>query len=295
MKSFKDYLYSMGLREDVGSNIVPDELLEKLITFGSQAYPKFGNVVIMAGGAGSGKGFTLTNLLGIEGKVFDVDKLKVMALKAPHIIKKIKSTTGIDISSFDLKKPDNVVRLHHLLDGLVNKNERPAFIDIMTRAPERKPNLIFDVTLKDINKLRDISNTVIDLGYNKENIHIVWVLNELDVALKQNKERARVLPDDILIQTHEGVSITMHKFLKDASLLRKFMDGDFYISFNKVGVDTDINRSDFGGGFVDKSFYIKIKKTNQDPLSLDDLSKTIIGDKDVLTKIRSYTPKIQSW
>ena len=34
-----------------------DVLIEKLITFGGKAYPKFGNVVIMAGGAGSGKGF----------------------------------------------------------------------------------------------------------------------------------------------------------------------------------------------------------------------------------------------
>jgi len=31
-------------------------LLEKLITFGGKAYPKFGNVVILAGGGGSGKG-----------------------------------------------------------------------------------------------------------------------------------------------------------------------------------------------------------------------------------------------
>ena len=34
-------------------------LQEKLITFGKKAYPKFGNVVILAGGAGSGKGFQL--------------------------------------------------------------------------------------------------------------------------------------------------------------------------------------------------------------------------------------------
>jgi hypothetical protein len=67
-----------------------DILLEKLITFGGQAYPNFGNVVIMAGGAGSGKGFVKDNLVGMEGFVFDVDELKTLAAKTPMIIKKIK-------------------------------------------------------------------------------------------------------------------------------------------------------------------------------------------------------------
>lgn len=43
MKSFKDFT----------------SLDEALITFGGKAYPKFGQVVILAGGAGSGKGFTV--------------------------------------------------------------------------------------------------------------------------------------------------------------------------------------------------------------------------------------------
>ena len=33
------------------------QLQEALITFGGKPYPKFGNIVILAGGAGSGKGF----------------------------------------------------------------------------------------------------------------------------------------------------------------------------------------------------------------------------------------------
>ena len=48
-----------------------EELVEKLITFGNRAYPKFGTVVIMAGGAGSGKGFVKERLLGVEGFTFD--------------------------------------------------------------------------------------------------------------------------------------------------------------------------------------------------------------------------------
>ncbi len=39
------------------------ELSEALITFAGQAYPKFGNVIILAGGAGSGKGFIKDKLI----------------------------------------------------------------------------------------------------------------------------------------------------------------------------------------------------------------------------------------
>ena len=38
------------------SESINNELNEKLITFGGKAYPKFGNVVLLAGGAGSGLG-----------------------------------------------------------------------------------------------------------------------------------------------------------------------------------------------------------------------------------------------
>lgn len=328
MKSFKEFT-NVDLPERVvalDESADQIELLEKLMTFGGRVYPKFGNIVILAGGAGSGKGFTLANLIGIEGKVFDVDKLKSLAMKSKNISNRIKKEQGIDVSTFDLKNPDNVARLHNILDGEYNipdRNQRQTFMDVMSRPSERKPNMIFDVTLKSVKKLRDISTAVQDLGYKKENIHIVWVLNELEIALNQNKKRSRVVPEDILIQTHEGVSITMHRFLADADMLRKYMDGDFYISFNKVGVDTGVEKSAVsttdkfkgtisskgkitpsskfggeitGGGFyVDKANYIKIKSVGKSPMSLGELGKRIVGDKDVLTRIRHYTPDIQSW
>jgi hypothetical protein len=70
MQSFNSFL-----KEEAYLAEESQELLEKLITFGGQAYPKFGNIIIMAGGAGSGKGFVLGTLVGAEGKVFDVDEL----------------------------------------------------------------------------------------------------------------------------------------------------------------------------------------------------------------------------
>lgn len=59
MKSFKEFM-----------------LDEKLMIFGKKAYPQFNNVLILAGGAASGKGFVTQKLIGMEGVVLDVDRVK---------------------------------------------------------------------------------------------------------------------------------------------------------------------------------------------------------------------------
>ncbi len=74
MDTFKQF------SEKLLNHEVEGQIDEALITFGGKAYPKFGQVVILAGGAGSGKGFVNSNLLGIDGKVFDVDALNGLAI-----------------------------------------------------------------------------------------------------------------------------------------------------------------------------------------------------------------------
>ena len=92
MKKFNHFITEQELMQNTA-----EDLMEKLITFGGKAYPKFGNIVIMAGGAGSGKGFVLNKLVGVEGKVFDVDELKRLASKTPAIKKRVKKELGVDI------------------------------------------------------------------------------------------------------------------------------------------------------------------------------------------------------
>jgi hypothetical protein len=96
-------------------------LLETLITFGGKAYPKFGNIVILAGGAGSGKGFIKDNLVGLEGMVFDVDHLKLMAGKSEKIRKKVMDEFGVDIAeiSKNLRDPKNVSKLHEIIGDIL--------------------------------------------------------------------------------------------------------------------------------------------------------------------------------
>jgi len=292
MRGFSNYLTEALVEEYLSEQY--DILLEKLITFGGQAYPKFGNIVIMAGGAGSGKGFILSKLVGIEGKTFDVDQLKGAAAKAPAIQARIKSELGLDIEKIgsDLKKPENVAKMHQIVGDyldLDNRVKKSLYRGILLAHPDRKPNLVFDVTLKDLRKLETISRQAQNLGYAKENIHIVWVVNDIEVAKSQNLRRSRTVPTEILVNTHRGASQTMLDIVSMGKTLKKYMDGDIVFAFNKVGVDSTISKSGKGGMYVKDANYFYVKRKNKEVTPADKLDKTL------RMKIKSYVPANSEW
>ena len=65
MKAFKEFLEERAL--NIGDKSV--------------SYPKFGNILILAGDAGAGKGCASTRMIAFEGKRFDVDTIKTDLLK----------------------------------------------------------------------------------------------------------------------------------------------------------------------------------------------------------------------
>ena len=250
---------------------------------------------ILANGAvahNSGKGFQIDKLLGIQGKTFDVDALKKLASKAPNFAARVKKETGVELKGLDLRQPENVAKIHELLAdvyGITKKHQATAFASIVAAPADRKPNLIFDVTLKDMAKLASISRNVSQLGYNKQNVHIVWVVNDVGVAMQQNQQRDRVVPKEILMTTHEGAALTMRKILNMGDQLTEYMDGAIYISFNKVGVDTDLAKSDRGGSYLKDANYIRVKSPGQPQTSTDKLEAS------VYQKIQQYVPKTDTW
>jgi predicted kinase len=267
------------------------DLTEALITFAGQAYPKFGNVVILAGGAGSGKGFVKNKLIGMEGFNFDVDELKSLSMRTPKLVQKIKDEFGVDPSKLDLKNPIDVAKLHEIIGNELNLDDRrkkAIFTSILTADPSRKPNLIFDVTLKDLRKLQNLSNDVKKLGYDNEKIHIVWIINDIEVAKKQNIERPRQVPVEILVNTHRGASMTMHDIINMGNDLKKYMDGDIVFAFNKVKIDSEIATSDKGGMYIKNAKYFYVKRAGQPP-NVEKLAR------DVREKIALYVPPSVSW
>lgn len=295
MKSFKEITENIQILDEV------------LIVLGKKAYPKFGQVVIMAGGAGSGKGFVKSKLLGVEGWDFDVDAIKKLAISAKGITKKIKDELGFDLAKLRgpdaLKNPDNVAKMHDIVGiqlKLDKKKQKTLFTSILTADPDRKPNLIFDVTLRDLQKFADISRNVQELGYEKDAIHIVWVVNDIEVAVDQNAKRARVVPTEILMNTHRGVSQTMADIVALGKTLKKYMDGAIVFAFNKFKVDSDLvasgrpgkdlaGKKTKGGSYIKKSNYFFIKKPGQPVMPMKNI------DKDIKLKIKSYVPKNVDW
>jgi|SRR5687768_1796726 len=264
-------------------------LSEALIVLTKDKLAEFGNVVIMAGGAGTGKGFVVKNLLQIRGKILDVDALKTAALKSKKIQGIVKTELGLDLSEFDSRNPEDVRKLHQILSvelKLNNKQQQALFSSIITAAPDRKPNLIFDVTLKDMYKLYNITDAVKQLGYSPENIHIVYVVNDIEVAKAQNKTRDRVVPEEILLSTTLGSATTMKIILDMGKELQKHMDGAIVVSFNQVGVDTKSVKTDDKHKYVEYANYVFVKHQGKPQISSKELSQ------EVIQKLSKYIPDV---
>lgn len=290
MQSFNSFLHE----EILYASQEAEALLEKLITFGGRAYPNYGHIVLMAGGAGSGKGFVLSNLVGLEGKVFDVDELKTLASKTPAIKRRVATELGVDIEdlSKNLKDPKNVEKLHDIMGNFLQidqRKERAFYRGVLAAPEDRKPNIIFDMTLKSLDKLEKIAKDAAKLGYDKKNIHIVWVVNDIEVAQAQNAKRSRTVPSEILINTHRGAANTMGDIINMGTKLKRYMDGDIVFAFNKVGIDAKLVKSGKGGSYVKDANYFYVKRSGKNPLSIEKL------DKSIRQKIKAYVPKNVEW
>jgi len=184
-------------------------LTEKQIILGKGA--RYGQIVFLAGGAGSGKGFAINHFIeGSKFKVRDVDEWKKAFLKIAALKNKYPK-----LRRLDLRNPDDVYKLHMFVK---EKGIKDKSLDLMLTQAKigRLPNIIFDVTMKDKSDITDVLPQLLAVGYNPRDIHIVWVLTNYHIAVHQNKDpkRGRVVPDSIMLKTHEGAAKTMWSFIK---------------------------------------------------------------------------------
>lgn len=181
---------------------------KKILQFSGGA--RFGQVVFLAGGAGSGKGVSQSYLDIKDFKVFDVDELKKQFLK-------LAAATGKhpEIRGLDLRRADDVGKLHAYIKKLgIIDAKLDAFFNSIKNGRGNLPNILFDETLKDLDNLNTVLPRLLELGYKPENINIVWILADYAVAVTRNKTRDRVVPDDILLKTHEGAATTMYDIIR---------------------------------------------------------------------------------
>jgi len=248
MKSFNSYITEHKvLAEQV------EELIEKLIIVGGGK--SYGQIIFLAGGAGSGKGFAISNFLeGNKFKVRDVDEWKKLTMKMSkhgkisvadilkkhgrnitdknkELIDKEMTKKNVTLDQLDLKNPQHVYLLHILVDALKIKDKTLENMMKTSKDKARKgilDNIIFDITAKNFKAIEGVAPKLVDIGYDPKNIHIIWILTDYEVAVRQNATRDRVVPADILLQTHEGAALTMSKITRN-SYKPAGTDGGIYV------------------------------------------------------------------
>jgi len=211
---------------------------EKLITFPGG---NNGQIVFMAGGAASGKGFAIENFIDSRSfMVRDVDEYKVALLKMartlgvdseiPEEVIQLtigekwateKDLAGIErLSDLKLSNSKHVSLLHaYVKDRQLEEKDLVRITDDMRK--ENLPNILFDVTLKSIKDITTpvgglgmgLIDVLIERGYKPENIHLIWVLTNFDMALKNNRKRERRVDIEILKGNHIGAATTVTKMI----------------------------------------------------------------------------------
>jgi hypothetical protein len=193
------------------------------------------------------------------------------------------------MGQLDLKTPTHVYILHVLIRATDVKNKT---LDLMLTGAEKGqlPNLIFDSTFKEVEDMTSVLPKLFDAGYQPKDIHVSWVLTNYQIAIKNNKSRARVVPEDILLATHAGAAQTVYNLVTTA--MPPSVQGGIYVILNNPEntifiVDPKTNKAykDKKGNPVIKDFkYLTLKEPGKPA------KKELDVKKQLLTWIKDNVP-----
>jgi dephospho-CoA kinase len=218
-----NYISEAFLNEQIMNEAV-DLLYEKLVVFGGGA--KYGQIVFMSGGAGSGKGFASKAFMESEKfKIRDVDEWK----KAYLELAKLKDINP-ELKNLNLKNGDDVFALHMFVK---NRKTKDKTLDMLLNdvKADRLPNIIFDITGKEMSDFEEVIPRLIETGYDAKNIHVAWVLTDFKVAYTANLTRSRVVPGSVFLDTHQGAAKTMQSLI-DRKKMPEGANGRFVVIMN---------------------------------------------------------------
>ena len=251
-------------------------LEEKLILYGQGK--RYGQIVFLAGGAGSGKGFAISNFMEKEKfKIRDVDEWKKAFMK-------LADTKGThpELKGLQLRNPKDVYKLHMFVKeiGIKDKSLELLLRDANTN---RLPNIMFDITMKDANDITDVLPKLIEAGYDSKNIHLTWVLTNYAVAIVNNRNRERVVPEDIMLLSHEGAAKSMYNVIKGK--IPKGLNGGVRVILNNrentipyVDPETKKMVKTKQGDILVKDFtYLTFKKEGKTVAPESDIKKQLMG------------------
>ena len=251
-------------------------LEEKLILYNQGK--RYGQIVFLAGGAGSGKGFAIRNFMEKEKfKVRDVDEWKRAFMEIADTTKKYPEIKGLN-----LKNSKDVIKLHQFVK---DKGIKEKSLDLLLRDVNARhaPNVIFDITMKDTSNIDAVIPKLLEVGYDPKNIHLTWVLTNYAVAILNNRNRERVVADDIMLLSHEGAAASMYEVIKGK--LPRGLNGSVRVILNNIEntikwIDPDTKKPMLTkqGNIKVKDFtYLTLKKAGKSIGPEMDVKRQILG------------------
>ena len=260
------------------SKFLAEQYLEEKLIMYNQG-KRYGQIVFLAGGAGSGKGFAIANFMEKEKfKIRDVDEWK-------KGFQKLADTQGLypEIKGLKLKNPKDVYKLHMFVKktGIKEKS-----LDLLLQDANTKhlSNIMFDITMKDAADIGDVLPKLLEAGYDSKNIHLTWVLTNYAVSIVNNRNRARVVPEDIMLLSHEGAAKSMYDVVKGK--LPRGLNGGVRVVLNNrentiPWVDPDskeVMKDHKSGSVLVKDFtYLTFKKEGKSIGPEMDVKKQLLG------------------
>lgn len=190
---------------------VRKSILESLIIEGVDD-PGILKCVFMAGGPGSGKGYTSKELFGID-KTFNASfassGLKVV--NSDSAFEKLLKDNGInpkDLARIEREDPELWKKITEFPDGMRERAKQ------LTKQQQSfyeagRLGLIMDGTGDNFDKIKKQKQHAESLGYD---CFMVFVNTSLEVALERNKLRERTLPDSLVKEIWSHVQENMGKF-----------------------------------------------------------------------------------
>ena len=138
-----------------------------------------------------------------------------------------------------------------------------------------KPNLIFNVMIDDLLDFEYDCKRAVEIGYDKKNIHLIWVLPNINERIKGIND---YWDKEDLMHQERALYMSMDYILnKDVDLVGHCIDGDFWIYFDEIPLEPD--NDDIQMGDVCKC----LKHSGQRP-------QTKADAKEIWDKIYQYVP-----
>lgn len=219
MKSFKQHLEELWINPHNGA--------------------KYGQVIFLVGGAATGKSTAIKKYINATMyKVLNPDDVKELIIQAG----KKGAPAFADVAGIDPDTPEGSQQVHKFMRDTKVSSKRARLALKGKSKNQLLPNILYDRTFSFAGEFKKISQGLIKAGYDAKNIHVVYVMTDVDMALKRNRERTRTLPDDVIIQSNKGAKMRFTELFYGRAN-GAVSNGDWHIVFNRGESAIQVKRS----------------------------------------------------